>query len=96
MDGEDECKAIMLRQYSNTDRDKLLAFNEAVFRLSNNQDFKTFHEWLKLEKVRLSEENITAQDLKLKWNQGAIQALSDILAMSDREEAHKILEKLRK
>lgn len=87
---------MILRLPPNTENDRLLALNEAFFRLSNVQDFKTVIEWLKLEKERLSEENIRAQDIQISWNQGALQALSDILAMSDRDEAYRIVEKLKK
>jgi len=87
---------MIIRLPSNMAGDKLLALNEAFFRLSNNQDFKTVLEWLKLEKLRLSEENMITKSIQFKRIQGALQALTDILTMSDREEAAKIVEKLRK
>lgn len=86
---------MILRLPPNAQANDLLRLNEAIFRLSNNQDFNTILGWLKLEKERLSDDNMKMQDVQFKWNQGALQALSDILAMSDREAAAKILKTLK-
>lgn len=87
---------MILRQYTNTEPDKVLKLNEAFFRKANDSDFKAVIDWLKSEQRRLSKENMAAQDIQFKWNQGTLQALSDIIEMSDRNEAGKIIEKLRK
>ena len=86
----------MLRQYTNAEQKNVLELNEAFFRLSNNSDFNTVIDWLKSESRRLSKENMTAQDIQFKWNQGALQLLFDVITMSDRNEAEKVIEKLRK
>jgi len=83
----------MLRQYTN--KDDLLALTESFFRLSNNSDFKTIINWLNFEESRLSKENRQAQDNQFKWNQGGLQAIDDLLRYSDRNEAQKVIEKLR-
>jgi len=83
----------MLRQYTN--KNDLLALTESFFRLSNNSDFKTIVDWLKFEENRLSKENRQAQDNQLKWNQGALQAIDDLLRYSDRNEAQKVIEKIK-
>ncbi|MBU0907491.1 MAG: hypothetical protein KKE05_05035 [Nanoarchaeota archaeon] len=83
----------MLRQYTN--KNDLLALTESFFRLSNNSDFKTIVDWLKFEENRLSKENRQAQDNQLKWNQGGLQAIDDLLRYSDRNEAQKVIEKIK-
>lgn len=87
---------MILRQYTNAEQDKVLRLNESFFRKANDADFKTIIDWLKSEIVRLSKENMTKQDIQFKWNQGGLQSLCDIVDMSDRSEAEKIIEKLRK
>lgn len=79
-----------------TEKDKLLALNEAFYRLSRLQDFNTFVEWLKLEDLRLSKENKRTEGVQVQWNQGALQALSDLLLYSDSEVAANTIDKLKK
>lgn len=85
---------MILRLPPNSKPDDLLHVNEAFFRLSNNQDFKTLLSWLKLEKVRLSDDNMRTEGTQVQWNQGALQCLSDILNYSDRDKAAKIIDEL--
>ena len=87
---------MILRLPMGAQKDKMLALNEAFFRLSRNQDFKTVVEWLKLEKLRLSLEIARAEGVHVPWSQGALQALYDVLLYSDSDEATKIIEKLKK
>jgi hypothetical protein len=91
-----ESYKMILRQYPNTEPKKLLQLNEAFFRLSGNQDFKTILSWLKLEKERLSDQNMRTEGVQVQWNQGTLQALSDILTYSDRDKASKVIEDLSK
>lgn len=94
MDGKDECGGIVIILRQPTNENDLLALNEAFFRLSNNSDFNTIIKWLKSEDRRLSKENRQAQDNQMGWNQGGLQTLFDIIFMSDRDEAQKVIEKL--
>lgn len=87
---------MILRLPIGADRDRLLRLNEALFRLSRIQDFSIVTDWLKLEKLRLSEESIRAEGVQVQWNQGALQALSDLLSYSDPDETAKIIGKLKK
>ena len=87
---------MILRQHTNTEQDKVLRLNEAFFRKANDSDFNTIIDWLKSEIIRLSKENMVTEDVQFKRNQGALQSLCDIVDMSDRNEAEKIIEKLRK
>lgn len=87
---------MILRQHTNAEQDKMLNLNEAFFRLSNNSDFNTVIDWLESEARRLTKENMTAQDIQFKWNQGGLQAIFDIIIMSKRDAAKTIIEKLRR
>lgn len=87
---------MILRQYTNAEQDKVLRLNESFFRKANDSDFKTIIDWLKSEIIRLSKENMITDDVQFKRNQGALQTLCDIVDMLDRNEAEKIIEKLRK
>jgi len=79
-----------------TEKDSLLTLNEAFFRLSRNQDFNTVIEWLELEKLRLSRENIRTEGIQIPWNQGALQALTDLLFYSGPDEATNVIKKLKR
>lgn len=87
---------MLLRQFTNAEQDKVLRLNESFFRKANDSDFKTIIDWLKSEIIRLSKENMITDDVQFKRNQGALQTLCDIVDMLDRNEAEKIIEKLRK
>lgn len=79
-----------------TEKDKLLALNEAFYRLSRLQDFNAFVDWLKSEDLRLSRENKRTEGVQVQWNQGCLQGLDDLLFCSNPNEATKIIEKLKK
>lgn len=79
-----------------TEKDSLLALNEAFYRLSRLRDFSVFISWLMSEEVRLSRENIRTEGVQVQWNQGALQGLSDLLTYSNSNEASKVIEKLKK
>lgn len=79
-----------------TQKDELLAINEAFYRLSRLGDFNQFISWLKKEDFRLSKENVRTEGTQVLWNQGCLQALSDLSTYLDPDEAAKIIEKLKK
>ena len=79
-----------------TQKDDLLALNEIFYRLSRLEDFNRFIGWLKAENLRLSKENVRTEGTQIQWNQGALQALSDLSTYLDPDEATKVIEKLKK
>ena len=73
-----------------------IKLNYAFFNMSGNSDFARIKEWFSKELIRIQKgNNVQKDDTVFKWQQGALQALEDLLAYSDRDNAKTLIEQLK-